>query len=63
MKCNYCGKEYSDKIIDIHTAHCKELSEKELTEEEIRKLAKKQGIKSWHVKAIDTLKEELSEME
>ena len=31
----------------------------ELTEEEIRHMAKEKGIKSWHVKKIETLKEEL----
>lgn len=32
---------------------------KELSDDEIRQLAKDKHIKSWHVKAIDTLKEEL----
>ena len=35
-----------------------ELSE-ELTEEQLRVLAKEKGIKSWHVKSIEKLKEEL----
>lgn len=35
----------------------------EENEEYIRQLAKEQGIKSWHVKSIDNLKKELSEME
>jgi hypothetical protein len=35
-----------------------EISE-ELTDDEIRQMAKEQGIKSWHVKKINKLKEEL----
>lgn len=31
----------------------------ELSEDEIRQLAKDNGIKSWHVKSIETLKKEL----
>lgn len=33
--------------------------ETELSEDEIRQLAKEKGIKSWHVKAVDTLRKEL----
>ena len=36
-----------------------ELIDDELTEESIRQLAKDRKIKSWHVKSIETLKEEL----
>ena len=36
-----------------------ELIDEELTEESIRQLAKERKIKSWHVKSIETLKEEL----
>jgi len=36
-----------------------ELLDEELTEESIRQLAKDRKIKSWHVKSIETLKEEL----
>lgn len=32
---------------------------KQFTDEEIRCLAKEQGIKSWHLKSIEKLKEEL----
>jgi hypothetical protein len=56
MKCIYCGVEYSDKIIDIHMKDCQK---SEQSEDEIRQLAKAKGIKSWHVKSIETLKEEL----
>lgn len=32
---------------------------KEYTEEELREMAKEKGIKSWHVKSVDKLKQEL----
>jgi hypothetical protein len=35
----------------------------EPTDDQIREQAKDKGIKSWHVKAIDTLKTELAELE
>jgi len=35
------------------------VKEEELTDEEIRQMAKEKHIKSWHVKAIDTLKSEM----
>jgi len=37
----------------------KDCQKSEQSEDEIRQLAKAKGIKSWHVKSIETLKEEL----
>lgn len=34
-----------------------------LSDDDIRQLAKSKGVKSWHVKAIKTLKKELKELE
>jgi len=56
MKCIFCGAEYSEKVLRIHQLQCKS---KEMTEEELRQLAKDNKIKSWHNKSIDTLKKEL----
>lgn len=48
--------ESSEEVVDI----TEEVQEKSvLSEEEIRVMAKEKGIKSWHVKSIETLKKEL----
>ena len=65
-KCLFCNVEMSDKVLRIHQLQCKELKkdikpkkEKKLTDTEIRQMAKEKELKSWHLKAISTLKEEL----
>ena len=72
MKCPKCGVEYSDKVWRIHKGICKGTVEEtvdnvdnteKLTEEELRQLAKDNNIKSWHVKGLDKIKEELKELE
>lgn len=47
------------KVLDGDMPKVQEVKE-ELTEEQLRKLAKDQGVKSWHTKSIKTLKGELN---
>lgn len=68
MKCRICGVEYSDKVLRIHEPLCQKpikvatIVADELTEEQLRALAKDKGVRSWHNKAIDKIKTELAEM-
>lgn len=57
MICPICGKEYSDKIIDIHMKDCNK--EEETNEDAVRLMAKEKGISHYWNKSIQTLIEEL----
>lgn len=50
------GKFKSDKEVVVENATTESI---EYSEEQLRSMAKEQKIKSWHVKSIETLKEEL----
>ena len=79
MICEKCKKEFSPKVWRIHVKMCNIENEileeegilvdadtfetEELTEEEIRSKAKELGIKSWHVKSIERLIQEIQEVE
>ena len=51
-------QRFGEKQTEIHQ-DIEATEELELTEEQIRLLAKEKGIKSWHVKSIETLRKEL----
>ena len=51
-------------VEDAHgAAELQEIEDIELTDEQIREKAQEAGIKSWHVKSIDTLNTELAKLE
>jgi len=73
--CPKCKSVFSENVIPMHIKRCsvveevqehiekeiKGLTDKlEVSEDEIRVKAKELGIKSWHVKSVDRLKEEIS---
>lgn len=62
MKCPKCGVEYSDKVCKIHKLSCKGNSEelkKEYTVEQLRELAKENGVKTYWKKSEEKLIDEL----
>lgn len=72
MICPKCGVEYSDKVCMIHKKSCKGLEKsnvesieelkEEYTVEQLRELAKENGVKTYWKKREETLIEELTEM-
>lgn len=72
MICPKCNKEYSDKVYTIHKNICKVVEEPagetletlkdKYTVEELRAIAKENGIEKYWVKKEETLIEELKEV-
>lgn len=58
MLCKKCNKTYSDTVYPLH--RCKPLEvKKTYTEDELRALAKEEGISNWWNKKEENLLEEL----
>lgn len=57
-KLNGCTWDEEDSV-EVKAEEVQEI----LSDDDIRQLAKAKGIKSWHLKAIKTLKKELEELE
>jgi len=58
MKCLKCNQEYSPKVLRIHERTCSV----DVSDDDIRQLAKEKGIKSWHNKKIENIKKELGDV-
>ena len=66
--CPHCNVAYSDSVLPIHKAHCKQVKmpdSKKVSDEEqaIRDKAKLLGIKNSHNKGIDKLIAEIEAVE